>query len=155
MSPASPPETANGVGLAIAISILVLISAIMLASYACVRVKSNGVRSSSTSTEDDQRLQSSLEVINIVAGLGLEKPMIEAYPKVILGQSRRLPGPNNGPCSICLSDYNAKDIVRCIPGCNHCFHVDCVDDWLQISATCPVCRNSPLSDLLPLAFNRR
>ncbi|GAA0156068.1 hypothetical protein LIER_13645 [Lithospermum erythrorhizon] len=133
MSPASPPETANGVGLAIALSILVLISAIMLASYACVRVKSNDVSSSSTSTEDDQRLQSSLEVINIVAGLGLEKPMIEAYPKVILGQSRRLPCPNNGPCSI-----NAKDII---------------------SATCPVCRNSPLasplSDLLPLAFNGR
>ncbi|KAI7993536.1 putative RING-H2 finger protein ATL69 [Camellia lanceoleosa] len=49
MSTADPPEFAIGVGLgydiAIAVSLLVLISTIMFASYACVRVKSGAIRS--------------------------------------------------------------------------------------------------------------
>ncbi|KAL2514722.1 putative RING-H2 finger protein ATL69 [Forsythia ovata] len=48
MSTASPPEYSSGdslvYGIAVAVSILVFISTIMLASYACVRVKSGGGR---------------------------------------------------------------------------------------------------------------
>lgn len=89
------------------------------------------------------------------------------YPEVVLGESKRLPKPNNGPCSICLSEYKPKQIVRCMPNCNHCFHVDCIDQWLKMNPTCPLCRNSPatsvgptptgtpLSELVPLAFYPR
>lgn len=74
---------------------------------------------------------------------GLDESTIESYTKVILGESRRLPGPNNDTCPICLSEYHAKEMVRCIPECKHCFHADCIDEWLRLNGTCPVCRNSP------------
>lgn len=159
MSPTSPPADGVGLGygIAIAVSILVLISTIMLASYICIRSKSVG-RDHHEATSEGV-----LDSPATVVKLGLDRPVIESYPRIVLGDSRRLPRPNNGPCSICLCDYEARDPVRCIPECNHCFHADCVDEWLRTSATCPLCRNSPapsrlatpLSDFVPLTFQIR
>ncbi|XP_018853749.2 putative RING-H2 finger protein ATL69 [Juglans regia] len=184
MSTAEPPLSATGVGLgygiAIAVSILVLISTIMFASYACVRVKANGrsdTNSNNGGDNDDTnvhrsdrqstaRPRTSMEPVIVV--MGLDGSIIESYPKTVLGESRRLPKPNHGPCSICLSDYLPKDTIRCIPDCHHCFHANCIDEWLRMSATCPLCRTSPapsatpspplatpLSELAPLAFHTR
>ncbi|KAK9076367.1 hypothetical protein SSX86_004701 [Deinandra increscens subsp. villosa] len=75
--------------------------------------------------------------------IGLDQLTIESYTKVVLGESKRLPGHEDATCSICLSEYNAKEIVRCIPECRHCFHAECIDEWLKMKGTCPVCRNSP------------
>ncbi|XP_059651246.1 putative RING-H2 finger protein ATL21A [Cornus florida] len=74
---------------------------------------------------------------------GLDESTIESYTKVVLGESRRLPWPNDNTCPICLSDYSPKETVRCIPECKHCFHAHCIDEWLRMTGTCPVCRNSP------------
>ncbi|XP_073263933.1 putative RING-H2 finger protein ATL69 [Populus alba] len=180
MSMADPPALAVagsglGYGIAIAVSILVLISTIMLASYACIRVKGNGFgrNSSSDNGVTDSygphrhfTTRDSIELMPAVV-VGLDEPIIESYPKMVLGDSRRLPKPNEGPCSICLSDYLPKDAIRCIPYCNHCFHADCIDGWLKMNATCPLCRNSPapskdstpvatpLAEVVPLAFHAR
>ncbi|XP_055814377.1 putative RING-H2 finger protein ATL21A [Solanum dulcamara] len=75
--------------------------------------------------------------------IGLNDSTIESYTKVVLGESRRIPGPNHGICPICLAEYNPKETVRCIPECEHCFHAECIDEWLKINGTCPVCRNNP------------
>ncbi|XP_009605364.1 putative RING-H2 finger protein ATL21A [Nicotiana tomentosiformis] len=74
---------------------------------------------------------------------GLDDSTIESYTKVVLGESRRVPGPNHGTCPICLAEYHPKETVRCIPECEHCFHAECIDEWLKINGTCPVCRNTP------------
>ncbi|XP_065860214.1 putative RING-H2 finger protein ATL21A isoform X1 [Euphorbia lathyris] len=79
-----------------------------------------------------------------IAMVGLDENTIESYEKVTLGESMRLPeGPNDSTCAICLSEYHSKEIVRCIPECNHFFHVGCIDEWLRLNNSCPVCRNSP------------
>ncbi|KAJ0797494.1 putative chromatin regulator PHD family [Helianthus annuus] len=75
--------------------------------------------------------------------IGLDQLTIESYTKVALGESKRLPGHEDAACSICLSEYNVKEIVRCIPECRHCFHAECIDEWLKLKGTCPVCRNTP------------
>ncbi|KAL1561914.1 putative RING-H2 finger protein ATL21A [Salvia divinorum] len=75
--------------------------------------------------------------------VGLDDSTIESYEKVVLGESKRLPGPNGATCPICLVEYCAKDILRCIPECQHCFHSECVDEWLRLNSSCPLCRNSP------------
>ncbi|PWA49712.1 Zinc finger, RING/FYVE/PHD-type [Artemisia annua] len=78
---------------------------------------------------------------------GLDRPTIESYPKILLGESCKLLNAD-ATCTICLSDYKPKEEVRSIPDCNHYFHVDCIDEWLKLNATCPVCRNSPESSSL-------
>ncbi|KAL7147050.1 hypothetical protein ABFS83_06G082300 [Erythranthe nasuta] len=47
-------------------------------------------------------------------------------------------------CSICLADYEEADLIRLLPSCGHLFHVRCIDPWLMLHPTCPVCRSSPL-----------
>lgn len=48
-----------------------------------------------------------------------------------------------GCCSVCLGEYKKGDVLRLLPDCGHKFHVGCVDPWLRIKGSCPVCRMSP------------
>lgn len=52
---------------------------------------------------------------------------------------------NMKTCSICLENYREKETVSVISKCGHCFHANCIHQWLGKNATCPVCRIS-LSD---------
>lgn len=55
------------------------------------------------------------------------------------GERRTVP---NG-CAICLSSYNVGENVVWSNNCPHCFHEECVTDWLvkmQESTPCPCCR---------------
>ncbi|CAN1253692.1 E3 ubiquitin-protein ligase At4g11680 [Linum perenne] len=42
-------------------------------------------------------------------------------------------------CCICLSAYDDGVELRELP-CGHHFHCTCVDKWLHINATCPLCK---------------
>lgn len=48
-------------------------------------------------------------------------------------------------CAICLSEYEADEHLRLL-ACQHHFHQPCVDQWLRISATCPLCVQSVLAE---------
>ncbi|XVF10418.1 hypothetical protein REPUB_Repub07fG0181200 [Reevesia pubescens] len=99
----------------------------------------------------DQHQQSNVEMPSLAAEPrlaastvnGLDGPSIEAYPITLLGESYRLPRPNDNICSICLSEYKAKETIRTIPDCDHYFHANCIDEWLKLNAACPVCRSTP------------
>ncbi|XP_021298783.1 E3 ubiquitin-protein ligase At1g63170 [Herrania umbratica] len=43
-------------------------------------------------------------------------------------------------CCICLAKYADNDELRELP-CIHVFHVECVDKWLKINASCPLCKS--------------
>ncbi|XP_022851833.1 E3 ubiquitin-protein ligase ATL6-like [Olea europaea var. sylvestris] len=45
-------------------------------------------------------------------------------------------------CSICLSEYENRELLGHLPVCNHIFHFDCIKIWLEINRTCPLCRRS-------------
>ncbi|XP_015888427.2 E3 ubiquitin-protein ligase At4g11680 [Ziziphus jujuba] len=42
-------------------------------------------------------------------------------------------------CCICLSNYDDGAELYALP-CNHHFHCGCISKWLQINATCPLCK---------------
>ncbi|CAH1433185.1 unnamed protein product [Lactuca virosa] len=42
-------------------------------------------------------------------------------------------------CCICLAKYRDDDLLRELP-CTHFFHTECVDKWLKINASCPLCK---------------
>ncbi|XP_058001736.1 E3 ubiquitin-protein ligase At1g12760 isoform X3 [Hevea brasiliensis] len=43
-------------------------------------------------------------------------------------------------CCICLAKYANNDELRELP-CSHFFHRECVDKWLKINASCPLCKS--------------
>ncbi|KAI3457933.1 hypothetical protein Pfo_014596 [Paulownia fortunei] len=44
-------------------------------------------------------------------------------------------------CAVCLSNIEAWHKVRELGNCEHVFHVECLDAWMdQGRETCPVCR---------------
>lgn len=42
-------------------------------------------------------------------------------------------------CNICMEAYEEGQQKRYLP-CFHCFHVPCIDQWLEEKASCPICR---------------
>ncbi|KAK4759055.1 hypothetical protein SAY87_020356 [Trapa incisa] len=119
-----------------------------LICYLCGRVKSlaTGSRARDPTTE----LATASTMITVhgpsAALTGLDKATIESYPRLVLGKSRRLPRAerdDDAVCAICLSEYQPKETLRAIPDCHHFFHEDCIDHWLSLKGTCPVCRNNP------------
>ncbi|XP_057735240.1 E3 ubiquitin-protein ligase ATL6-like [Arachis stenosperma] len=48
-------------------------------------------------------------------------------------------------CAVCLNEFEDTETLRLIPKCDHVFHPECIDEWLESHTTCPVCR----ADLLP------
>eukprot|EP00457_Paulinella_chromatophora_P007887 gb/GEZN01007913.1/.p1 GENE.gb/GEZN01007913.1/~~gb/GEZN01007913.1/.p1 ORF type:complete len:372 (+),score=57.54 gb/GEZN01007913.1/:74-1189(+) len=46
-------------------------------------------------------------------------------------------------CAICLADFKRGEELRILP-CQHEFHCPCVDKWLRLHSTCPLCR-APIS----------
>ncbi|XP_059639451.1 RING-H2 finger protein ATL79-like [Cornus florida] len=49
-------------------------------------------------------------------------------------------------CVVCLSQVSGGEKYRILPECHHGFHVHCIDAWLQVRSTCPLCR-SPVNTL--------
>ncbi|THG05659.1 hypothetical protein TEA_013309 [Camellia sinensis var. sinensis] len=62
-----------------------------------------------------------------------------------VGEEREEDGPEL-ECVVCLNRVSSGEKYRLL-GCNHGFHVHCIEAWLQASSTCPLCRNPamPLS----------
>ncbi|KAK9060131.1 hypothetical protein SSX86_020835 [Deinandra increscens subsp. villosa] len=51
-----------------------------------------------------------------------------------------------GECVICLEEWRVGDVAKEMP-CKHKFHGGCLDTWLQIHGSCPLCRHKmPVSD---------
>ncbi|CAJ1937260.1 unnamed protein product [Sphenostylis stenocarpa] len=125
-------------GLSIGVGIPGLLCLIGISCFICgklrmVRHRERGGR--------DVPMTISLEPIPLVTGL--DGATIEKYPKTLIGESGRLLKANDNTCAICLSEYEPKETLRSIPECHHYFHADCIDEWLRLNATCPLCRKSP------------
>ncbi|KAL0051533.1 hypothetical protein WJX82_009446 [Trebouxia sp. C0006] len=41
-------------------------------------------------------------------------------------------------CTICCMEFEGADEV-CVLECNHCYHTDCIAQWLRHSKVCPIC----------------
>jgi hypothetical protein len=48
---------------------------------------------------------------------------------------------NNDKCSICLETIKSGTTIRILK-CKHNYHQACLDNWLRINNTCPICRDN-------------
>ncbi|XP_062891902.1 RING finger protein 11-like [Mobula hypostoma] len=77
-------------------------------------------------TEDEQ--------IRIAQRLGL----IQHLPKGSFDRGREAQSKKIKECVICMMDFAYGDPIRFLP-CMHIYHVECIDEWLMRSFTCPSC----------------
>ncbi|GMJ10958.1 hypothetical protein like AT4G11680 [Hibiscus trionum] len=63
----------------------------------------------------------------VIIECGIDSPM------------ERVLSEDDAECCICLSAYDDGVELRELP-CGHHFHCACVDKWLHINATCPLCK---------------
>ncbi|KAJ2030359.1 hypothetical protein IWW57_001227 [Coemansia sp. S610] len=45
----------------------------------------------------------------------------------------------NLDCGICMEEYKPEEYAVELP-CKHVYHKDCIDHWLGMNGTCPICR---------------
>jgi len=86
-------------------------------------------------------LSSSKSLIGITLNfLGLEevpfKELVPGYKKI---KSDDIILNNEYPCIICQNNYTIGEYKRELI-CNHMFHKKCIDKWLKINISCPLCR---------------
>ncbi|KAJ0642111.1 putative transcription factor C2H2 family [Helianthus annuus] len=154
-----------GYAIAIAFGFLVLFSSLLLISYICIRhrhTQHNHIRTHNTHGVSNNNNNNNVVLSNIIfidedpnedqdVVVGLDQSVINSYPK--FEYSKGVKKGFDTLCAICLCEYREVEMLRMMPDCKHCFHLTCVDAWLKLNASCPVCRNSPLPTPLstPLA----
>lgn len=69
---------------------------------------------------------------------GLDKAALKQIPVAVYGAGVQIPATE---CSICLGELREGEKVRILPRCGHGFHVRCIDKWLVLHSSCPVCRH--------------
>ncbi|KAK1297366.1 RING-H2 finger protein ATL5 [Acorus calamus] len=109
----------------------------------CARHRSSSSRSAATAFDLELRSSPDTDVEHSTESL--EPVVVAAFPTVKYS-SRSFGSPADAQCSICLDEYEEKELVRVLPECGHYFHLPCIDVWLQKQSTCPICRLS-LHDL--------
>ncbi|XP_054785229.1 RING-H2 finger protein ATL67-like [Prosopis cineraria] len=139
-----------GYSIAIALAFLLLLSTLLLSSYLCCRSPpppppppppSDGIllpRIIFVADDDDH---------DDSIALGLSPDVINSYPSFPYAKDHTLASDaadNDFTCSICLCEYKDSEMLRMMPECRHFFHLLCLDAWLKLNGSCPVCRNSPL-----------
>uniref|UniRef100_A0A0D9WIV6 RING-type domain-containing protein n=1 Tax=Leersia perrieri TaxID=77586 RepID=A0A0D9WIV6_9ORYZ len=184
----SLPSIGVGYAVAIALGFLVLLATLLLVSYYCFRRGGarggegvHSARHAASSASSSGHISITVPRVIFVADdsdspgsssrggggvasspVGLHPSVIASYPKAPF--SRAAAGADaETACSICLCEYKEGEMQRMMPECRHRFHLMCLDAWLRRSASCPVCRSSPiptpvstplatpLSELVPLS----
>ncbi|KAK4478807.1 hypothetical protein RD792_014358 [Penstemon davidsonii] len=128
-------------GIGVSVAVLLLITTITLISYYCTRTTTTTAfvlpRTNPRGPPppiDDRAVE-----------VGLDEVTLRSYPKVLYSEVKLKNKDSTAACcSICLAGYKGSDIVRVLAECEHIFHMKCVDPWLRLHPTCPVCRTSPL-----------
>jgi len=45
-------------------------------------------------------------------------------------------------CAICIENIKVNEWYKQLPQCEHYFHADCIDGWLRLRDSCPLCRQT-------------
>lgn len=112
---------------------MLLLGLCRLLSWACNRVEDDDddAVNNHHSTSDDH------VIINIKELTGIDPSVLRSIPVVDFNTKDYEYGVE---CVVCLSELVQGDRGRVLPTCNHRFHADCIDKWLQSHSTCPICR---------------
>jgi hypothetical protein len=69
----------------------------------------------------------------------MPKDQVENLPTVKISDEQVKA--TNLQCTVCMDDFQVGDSARQLP-CEHFFHQDCIIPWLNLHASCPICRKT-------------
>ncbi|XP_022996486.1 RING-H2 finger protein ATL66 [Cucurbita maxima] len=79
---------------------------------------------------------------------GLDQAAINCQPITLYKEAAAVeeaaatPAATAAECCICLGVFEDGEKVKILALCHHCFHSECVDQWLRLQSSCPLCRIS-------------
>lgn len=85
---------------------------------------------------------------------GVDPAVIDTFPTLVYSDIKaHKVGKGALECAVCLSEFEDDELLRLLPKCDHVYHPECIDEWLQNHVTCPVCRvNLSVVDDHPYVF---
>lgn len=135
-------DRSNGLafGIAFPICLVLICLCFTVAAYLCPRMRLPTNPSHQTSSRRPDSEQ------NFVAiELGLDEATLHSFPKLLYAQYKlKKSRSTTSCCSICLMDYKETDVLLSLPECGHLFHLKCINPWLRLHPTCPLCRKLPV-----------
>ncbi|KAK6159902.1 hypothetical protein DH2020_003283 [Rehmannia glutinosa] len=140
-----PPTTENGeqypyarFSPSMAIIIVVLIAALFLMGFFSIYIRHC---SDSSGAAGSVRRALSLRARRAAAARGLDPSVIETFPTFTYSEVKdHKIGKGTLECAVCLNEFEEEETLRLLPKCDHVFHPECIDAWLESHVTCPVCR---------------
>ncbi|KAK9069468.1 hypothetical protein SSX86_011372 [Deinandra increscens subsp. villosa] len=125
-----------------AIIIVVLVAALFLMGFFSIYIR----RCSSDGGASVRAALSMRRGRLAAASRGLDSEVLETFPTFAYSTVKGLKiGKGALECAVCLNEFEDEETIRLIPKCDHVFHAECIDAWLEHHVTCPVCR----CDLVP------
>lgn len=94
-----------------------------------------GIKRWSSNNQESDEESGGENMADINPGLSFEMLKLIDEFKFIKGMTT-LQDPS---CVICLGEYIEGDNIKCLPGCAHHFHSNCINDWLKNNRKCPLC----------------
>lgn len=120
--------------------VLVLVLVLLLfITLSCIYIR----RGRRTSSDSSDYHESGPGAPKPTSPLGLDPKAISSLP--VLLHKRTNDSDEKEPestCSICLSEFIEGENIKMLPNCNHAFHPDCIDEWLEKRCNCPFCRTT-------------
>ncbi|KAI3806712.1 hypothetical protein L1987_22626 [Smallanthus sonchifolius] len=81
--------------------------------------------------------------MKLTAARGLDPAVIAAFTSFTYSTVKDIKiGQHVLECAVCLNEFHDHEALRLLPECSHVFHRECIDEWLTLHVTCPVCRAS-------------
>ncbi|XP_057847439.1 putative RING-H2 finger protein ATL62 [Cryptomeria japonica] len=77
---------------------------------------------------------------------GLDKESLDGLP---IAEYKSQSMSEDLECVVCLSNFEENEKIRVLNSCNHSFHVECINMWLQSHTSCPICRQRVSSNGSP------
>ncbi|KAL9996344.1 putative transcription factor C2H2 family [Helianthus debilis subsp. tardiflorus] len=142
-NPPPPPPLYADFNPSIITIIVILIAALFLMFFFTIYIRRQ-------STEGGVSIRRALSTRRANApSRGLDPSVIETFPTFVYSTVKGLKiGKGALECAVCLNEYEDEETIRLIPKCDHVFHPECIDAWLQSHVTCPVCRANLVPDSL-------
>ncbi|CAI9769502.1 unnamed protein product [Fraxinus pennsylvanica] len=128
-----------------AIIIVVLIAALFFMGFFSIYIRHC---SDNSGAAGSVRRALSMRSRRAAAARGLDASVLETFPTFSYTEVKdHKIGKGALECAVCLNEFEDDETIRLIPKCDHVFHPECIDAWLESHVTCPVCR----ANLVPVS----